>query len=386
MSDTLFDLAKLDNWQGVRPGMTRSEVQAALQQRGVEADAYGDDNLTAITDDWEMELHFSRDGADRLRQVSVDGVSIRWNGKPVLGLRLDDALRLIDSSASAHWQREDVTDKPFPDPLEAQTTPATSEQLLEEGTVWLPQRGLGLVIIEGQVFAIAWRASSDLPAQFAGPLTSEQRELSKRPDLEDYLQKKRHERFQLQQKRDPLTPLRTLVTIATIAALAFVGKKGFDEMRLWNQAPTINAKFIAVEPVPLTQFRGSLPPALKWMFPRPRRVMVDGYRVEFTAPDSTSPQQAVLERGEVYVAPREAGEEVPVVHVPGNPPRTKGLSRARDSAFLDYIPWAVAIGLLWLLTQFVIGLLPMVFRFAKPVAKQLTPSATVKDPDRPELR
>jgi len=94
----------------------------------------------------------------------------------------------------------------------------------------------------------------------------------------------------------------------------------------------------------------------------------------------------VLERGELYVPPEKAGDEVPIVHVAGDPPRTKGLSRARDSAFLDYVPWAIAIGALWLLVQFALGLVPAVLRIVPRLAKRFAPSGVVKDSDRPELR
>ena len=384
--DTLLDLAKLDAWCGMRPGMSRAQVLEALKARGVEAEEYGTDDLTAITDEWEMEFFFAKDGSERLRQLSIDGGEILWGGQPLLGIRLDDAWRLLGSPVTAVWQPGDATDTPFPEPPAAPVPPPTDEQLLEEGTVWLPERGLGLAIYAGEVIAVAWRATQDLPTQYAGPVTPAQRELSKRPDLESYLQEKRSERFKITVKKDPLSPMRTLVTLATIVALGLVGKKGFEEMKLWNQAPTLTARFVAVERVPMKQFRDFLPPALSWIFPRTKTVIVEAYRVEFTPPLEELPRQAVLERGELYVPPEKPGDEVPIVYLAGDPPRTKGLSRARDSAFIDYVPWAIAIGALWLIAQFAIGLLPAVFRVVPRLAKRLAPSGVFKDLDRPELR
>jgi len=384
--ETSFDLAKLDAWCGVRPGMTRAQVQEAMQPQGAELDEYGDDNLSAIADDWEMEFYFTTDGTQRLRQLSIDDAKVLWNGRPLLGISLEDALCLLGSPASAVWQAGDASSAPFAQPDQSAATPPTDEQLLAEGTVWLPERGLGLIVSEGRVISVAWRAPQDLPAKFAGPVTTAQRELSKRPDLEDYLQKKRLERFDLARKKDPLTHVRTLVTILTLAALVAVGKLGFVDTRLWSQAPTLAGTLVAVEKVPLKQFREFVPPALRWIFPRTRQVIVDGYRVEFTAPHEEQPKQAVLERGELYVAPQNIGDEVTVVYLDGNPPRTKGPARARDSAFIDYIPWVIAIGALWLLAQIVIGVLPAAFRILVRLTKRLTPSGVVADPDRPELR
>jgi hypothetical protein len=384
--DSPIDLAKLDAWCGVRPGMTRAQVLETLQQQGVEAEEYGSDNLTATTDAWEMQFYFATDDSRRLRQLSIEEGEILWGGQRLVGVRLDEALRLLGSPATAVWQANDVIHEPFPEPGDAPIAPVTDEELLEEGTVWLPERGLGLVIGEGEVIGVAWRAPQDLPTQFAGPVTNAQRELSTRPDLESHLDAKRAARFKAEEKKDPLSSLRTLLTVATIAALAFVAKKGFEEMQLWNKAPTLTAKFVAIENVPMKQFRDFLPPELRWLFPRLKPVIVEAYRVEFTAPREELPQQATLEQGELYVPPREAGDEVPVVYLSGNPPRVKGLARARDSAFVDYMPWAIAIGAIWLLAQFALGLLPAALSVVPRIVRRLAPKSVVKDVDRPELR
>lgn len=176
------------------------------------------------------------------------------------------------------------------------------------------------------------------------------------------------------------------MTIATVAALAWVGKLGFDESLVWNQAETLQAKFIAEEQVPMKQFRDYLPPALRWMVPPSRPVIVEGYRVEYFAPETEAIGQVVLERGELYVPPQNPGDEVPVAYVAGDPPRVKGLSRARDSAFVEYVPWAIAIGALWLLIHFALSFLPRVVRVAPRLIQRLAPSGVEKDPDRPELR
>jgi hypothetical protein len=382
--DSPFDLAKLDAWCGVRPGMTRTQVREMMQQRGVEVEDYGSDCLTATTDDWELEFDFTTDGTERLRQLSVDGDAILWQGQPLMGLRVDDALRLLGSPAGARWQSAE--DPPTPEAGAEPPPPPADEELLEEGTIWLPERGLGLLVFQGEVMEVAWRASPDLPKSFAGPVTEAQRQLSKRPDLENYLQVKRTEEYKREEKKDPLAPLRKLVTIATIVALVLVGKKGFEEMRLWNQAPTLTAKLVAVENVPMKQFRDFLPSAVRWLVPRTKPVIVEAYRVEFMPPSEASPQQAVLERGELYVPPQNPGDEVPVAYVAGTPSRVKGLSRARDSAFVDYMPWAMAIGALWLIIHFALGLLPAFLRVAPKLIKRFAPSGVIKDTDRPELR
>jgi len=180
--------------------------------------------------------------------------------------------------------------------------------------------------------------------------------------------------------------VRTLVTIATVAVLAWVGKLGFEESQVWNQAQTLQARFVAAEQVPMKQFRDYLPPALRWVVPPSRPVIVEAYRVEYFAPETEAVWQVVLEHGELHVPPQNPGDEVPVAYVAGNPPQVKGLSRARDSAFVEYVPWAIVIGALWLLIHFVLGFLPGALRVAPKLLQQFAPTGTGKDPDRPELR
>jgi hypothetical protein len=333
-----------------------------------------------------LEFSFTKDGAERLRQIAIDGEHILWNGQPLVGVRVDDAWRTIGSPANAVWEANDAMADPFPEMDGEPHNPRSDEELIEEGTVWLPDRGLGLVVCEGEVYGVVWRAIEDLPRHFAGPLTPAQRELSKRPDLEGHLRAKRSERYKLEAKKDPLSPVRTLVTIATVVALAWVGKLGFDESLVWSQAQTLQAKFIAEEQVPMKQFRDYLPPALRWVVPPGRPVIVEAYRVEYIAPMTEIIGQVVLERGELYVPPQNPGDEVPVAYVAGDPPRVKGLSRARDSAFVEYIPWAIAIGALWLIIHFALSFLPRVLRFAPKLIQRFAPTGVVKDPNRPELR
>ena len=99
--DSPVDLAKLDAWCGVRPGMTRAQVQEEMKRRGVDLEDYGSaDSLTATTDDWELGLDFTTDGMDRVRQMTIEGDAVQWNGQPLIGLRMDDAFHLLGSPAS----------------------------------------------------------------------------------------------------------------------------------------------------------------------------------------------------------------------------------------------------------------------------------------------
>ncbi|MGB8166790.1 MAG: hypothetical protein WCF18_04820 [Chthoniobacteraceae bacterium] len=389
---TSFDLAKLDAWCGCRPGMTRVQVEAALQAAAVKVEAYGPDNLNVTEDEWELELYFAHDGSDRLRQLSIDGDAVNWNGRPLMDLPLDEALRTIQPQGPWLWTSYDAVDTPFPDPSETTALPVTDEALLLETTIWLPERGLGLAIYEGAVFGVVWRSGPDLPAQYAGPVTDAQRELSRRTDLATYLREKQSLTIDVARPNDSLRFVRGAITLVTFAALALTAREGIKEMGQWGNAPTVKAKLLAVERGPLKQFFEYLPQPVTQCLPRwllagrwsGMPPETDLYRVEFTDAHDQR-REALLETAEFYVPPREIGEEVDVVYLDEDPPRVKGPSRVRDAALIEHIPWAISIGALWLLAQVALGLLPLMLRLLGPVIRKLLPSGKTIDPDRPEL-
>ncbi len=224
---------------------------------------------------------------------------------------------------------------------------------------------------------VAWRGAQDFPTQFAGPVTAAQRELSRRPDLEEYLREKRIVQSRVERKRKPLDYVRGALTVAAVVAVAMIARRGFHDTQMWAQAPGLPGKLLAFEHGPKKQFREYLPPPLPRLIPAGRPVETDLFRVEFHDPAGVR-REAVLEPSEFYVPPRAVGDEVQVIYAAGEPPRVHGPSRARDAAFIDYVPWAICVGVLWLAGQIFLGLLPLL--------RKLVPQATVSDADRPELR
>jgi hypothetical protein len=384
-----IDIARLDAWYGVRPGMRRAEVKAALEAQGFEVGEYGADNLTAMIDDWELECCLATDGSERLRQLAIEDEAVLWLGRPLVGIRLDEALRILQPLEAPQWTPQEAIPNPYPTLTEVPPESLSDESLLEAATVWLPQRCLGLAIYEGVVGGVIWRGAVDMPARYFGPVTEAQRELSLRPGLGEHLLEKRRQRTRreakIEARKDPFYWLRRVVTLATILALAWVAKGGFETMKTWNQAPILTSKFIALEQQPYKQFRDFMPPELRWLFPKLRIVLEDAYRVEYLTPAGER-REAVLPHAEVYISPRDPGTEVPIVYVEGDPPLVKGLAQARDSAFIEYTPIAIVIGTLWLAAQLLLSLLPTAGRIALPLFRRFIISrGTVKDPDRPEL-
>jgi hypothetical protein len=378
-----LDIADAESWFGLRPGMTRDQVLECLQAHGVDESDFDDGYIPTTIDGVGLDLWFEDDGAKRLRQISADDGTILWNGKPLLDARVDDALRAVEPlGRSPMWDATDVVGTPFPKAGNIPTGPFSDERLLEEGTVWLPDRGIGLAVCNGEIIGVAWRETRDLPAQFAGPVTEVQRQLSQRPDLGDYLRKTRAAQVRAATPKNPLAFLNTVLVIVCLALLGLVGRAGFHDMQRWNQAPIFTGKFVGMELVPRKKHFDLGPERLRRLMPDDPTRTREMYHVEYLDPAGRQ-QTVALEGADFYVPPRESGEDVQFAYIAGDPPEIKGPSRIRDAAFLDYLPWGIAVGVLFVVGQMVIGLLPRLLRLA---SRSLLPKRAPTDSDRPELR
>lgn len=358
---SIIDLARATHWFGFRPGMIQAEVCQRLQGLGIKEDLYSDDNFAAEVNGQHLGFWFEAEGAQRLRQIAAEGELV-WNDRPIINLRLDDALRAIEPlNRSPMWEANDAADEPFPAPGAGPAGPVTDEKLLEDGTVWLLDRGLGLVMWQGNVIDIVWRETRDLPAQFAGPVTETQRQLSKRLDLEKYLRDQAVAAELAAMPKNPRAPLHGLLVCICLGLLVYVAYRGFLEMKLWNTAPTLTGKFVSVEQVPREKHFDLGPEFIRQRMPDDPSHHREMYRIQYLDPSGRS-QEATIEAGEFYVPPREPGEVVQIAYVDGYPPRVKGLSRARDAAFVEYMPWAMAVGLFYIVGLFVLGIVPLTWR------------------------
>lgn len=329
----LTDIAHPETWFGFRPGMTRAEVMEKAKDLAVEFVSDEDETGAVTVNEQELEFWFATDGAQRVRQIAM-AESIAWAGKPLTDARVDDALRAMEPLPDAVWEANDAMGYPFPPADPTPSLPSTDEQLLEEGTIWLPDRGIGLVISQARVMGAVWRGSQDLPTQFAGPVTDTQRQISRRTDVEEYLWEKRRARNRVKIATSPLGWLRRAWTLVIIVVLALVARTGFQDTRRWAAAPVLTGRLVGMERGQAKHFLEYLPPSVTRYVPQRiltgalfgKRPETDIYRVEFVDPSGRR-QAARLESAEFYVPPREAGEETQVIYLSGDPPRVKGPSR-----------------------------------------------------------
>jgi hypothetical protein len=278
-----------------------------------------------------MELRFEEDGAQRLRQLAIDDAGCLWAGRPFIDRPVHEALDAMgESGRGAKWRPEDAAYEAFDDLEELGAGPFRDETLLEDGTLWIPQRALGLTMCEGSVCDVVWRRAEDVPRQFAGPFTEAQRAISQRGDLADYLRAQTTNVA----KTKPWNPVQWVLMFLLIAVFAYLGREAWRETQRWQTAVTLPAQVVAIE-------KATSKP---WM---------DHYRVRYTDPMGRT-QVSRLERREFYVAPTEVGQEVQVAYA-SNPPEARGPSYGRDAAFLHYLPQFVGVFIVYWLGMFAAG-------------------------------
>jgi hypothetical protein len=335
-ADSHLDLSKLDQWHGLRPGMSRSEVRAAMIAAGL--DPAGDASDAANLDiyDWGMELRFTTDGTDRLPQILLDDEDAQWAGQPLAGVPLDTALRTLGTAGdSARWRPEDAVDAD--DLVPPPAGPFSDEALLREGTVWLPSLRLGLVLCEGLVNQIVWRDAPDVPREMIGPVTPAQRQLSLRSDLAEHLRKEWVSHIKVE--GPPADPRVYALGIACFLALVFIGWLSWLETKRWSSdAVMLTGKVLAMETLP-------------------GRLKQQSFRIEFLDPTGRPHETNLIDR-DFYITPREIGQEVHLYYSKDDPPRVMGEFRVRDAAFSRYMPWAAGVGGVFVVGRLVLGLIP----------------------------
>lgn len=389
------DLAQVTEWCGCRPGQTRAQVLATFASAGTEAKAYGSDQLTVTEEDVEWEFYFSTDGSDRLQQIAVDGTSLLWAGRPLSGAGFTDLLHTVAIPRDAFWTKTDAAADPYDELTGKDPQIVPDEALLSEGTLWLPERGLGLVIWNGSLMDVVWRDVQNLPTASAGPVTEAQIELASRPDFEDILLARAQQQVILKRPQDPARFLRGLLTTVAIMALALTVLDGFQERTLWSKALLVPATLEKVERGPLKQFLEYLPTSITQVLP-PWLLSGEGWRtlpqtniyVMSFADSQGNIRKVRLEAAEFYVPPREIGEEADLNVIAGDPPRVKGPARVNDAAFMEHVPWVIAIGFVWLLGQGLLSAIVFLWRQMKPnqdLAHRTIETRTQQERDRADL-
>ncbi|HEV7281429.1 MAG TPA: DUF3592 domain-containing protein [Pirellulaceae bacterium] len=314
--------------QGVgdwRLGASRDDVLRRLAERGIKSESEIDDGDLLIVDDLEVELKFGR--SQRLCEITAESERLTLAGHAVIGARLHevvDRLRVDDSETL--WTLEEQGDEEELDAVAAK--PPTDEELISEGSLWIPRLGLGFDLWRGEVLCVRMRQPADVPPSGVGALTPSQRRLLAKPDLsnsltdEDSTPKRPPNRYQ------------QVLTIALMGAMGWLIWTAIDYQRKWSASPSVEGEVIAVEPPPPEPFPSEFTVAYH----------VDGKE-----------HRTVFGVADVYMT-RAVGDKVDVRYLPDAPDQPMGPARVNDAAFLRFMPWGIGIFGAYLALQLLISI------------------------------
>ena len=355
-----LDVSTEAAWRGLQLGMTRDAALAVMEEADEpHSTAGGDECWLATEGDWDMELRFEESGQQLLRQITWNAGDLTWKGGLISNVPFHEALQCFGSDAEgAAWSPDDAADDLFDGSGPVNTGVVADEDLLATGTLWLPKKSLGLVMCEGLVLLAVCRRESDMPPLSAGPVTAAQLNLSKQPNLANMLRKRRNSGSVSNAPSMKWTPLQWVIAAVFVLSLITLAKRGFVEMQAWQQAEVLTGTLINIEE-------------------RPVKEGGDLYHVAYKDPKGQR-QQVALERADFYVSPRQPGDEVQICYVAEDPPRVKGPSRAKDAAFLKYLPQFIGLLGIYVVVQMIAGFFGPRPSAPAPAVAQPAPSPFTK--------
>jgi hypothetical protein len=323
MSDDLWSVELGRGIGVIELGATREEIARNLAEKNIVLDADDEDDWLWV-EELDAELRFKTTQPPVLREILVEDDRLRFASLGVIGKRLHeivDLLRVSDTETLWRLERDDDAESEqgalHPD------YPVTDNMLLDHGTLWIPNLGLGLAMVRGEITTVRLRKPEESPKRGLGPLTPAQRELSARKDLSLYLLR----------PGGPISPRRRAVQkalgIALAVSLALLVWQAINYQRQWDHAPVVEGQVIAVQP--------------------PGATFPDEFTILYR--DLTGREhQVVFKPADVYVL-RVVGEKVEVRYLPEAPDQPLGPARVRDAAFLKYMPWGIGMVAAYLVLQ-----------------------------------
>lgn len=321
------------NWGPVVLGQPRPQVVEELTKAGMDVeDEQGEETIYLF--DPEFELTFAAEEPANLLQIVIEDADLQVGGLPLLKTTLDQALLAVQINAfeEAFWRMEDEPSDSLPaniDPT-AEKSPAPSpQQLIAEGTLWIPSLGLGLVMWKGIVSKVALRQPQDSPPAGVAPLTEQQLELAMQQELP-----------KPPQPDAPPSLLSRLVRIFTtlifLALGCFLGVSAIRHQKLWNEAPHAKGTLVAIEPND---------PVKK----------ADVYVIDYEDLEGKK-HQARFTLADMYV-PQAIGDTVDVVFLPSAPDQPLGPAKVKDITFTTFVPWGIGLMAVYVVTNAVLTIL-----------------------------
>jgi hypothetical protein len=191
----------------------------------------------------------------------------------------------------------------------------TDEQLLNGGTLWMKDLGVGFQLTRGKITTLYLCDPAILPQTGQGEFTGAQRHLSEKMQIAS---------FKTPVARTPHAErvFKIGLMLLSLLVIAFFARRAWEEKKRWDNALEVQAEVIAVWPPPPEPFPSK-------------------FRVTYQDRVGKS-HEIDLGESDVYGTP-QLGDKVALRYLPDYPQTALGPIKFRDIAFDQFVPYLLVI-------------------------------------------
>jgi hypothetical protein len=309
-------------------GMPRHEILQILKDKNLDAEAMSGGNQVYVLE-MDIKLHFRAEPPCHLHLIEVSNERVRFGTLKIMWDFPHNFFASITSTGTLWFDDLSQINRTFP--KSASLKSPTDEQLLDGGTLWMKDLGVGFELTRGKITTLYLCDPADLPQVGYGEFTGAQRHLSEKMQIAS---------FRTPIARTPPAERAVKISLMLIAMLviAFFGKRAWEEKKRWGNTPEVQAEVVSVWPAPPEPF--------------PSRFRV-------TYQDQLGKTHEVeLGENDFYSTP-QVGDKVALRYLPESPQTALGPIKFRDIAFDNFVPYLLGtIGVYFVLhltSGFVIG-------------------------------
>ncbi len=216
-------------------GMPRHELLQILKDRNHDTETLSRGNAVYVLE-MDTKLYFSDEPPFRLDLIDVSNELARFGSLRIMWDFPHNQFASIPSASTLWFDDLAQINRTFPE----STTPRnpTDEQLLNSGTLWMKDLGVGFQLTRGAITTLYLCDPAHLPQIGYGEFTGAQRHLS--------------EKMQLASFRKPITgtlpaarAFKISLMLIAMLVLAFLGRRAWNEKKRWDNASEGSCPFCA---------------------------------------------------------------------------------------------------------------------------------------------
>jgi hypothetical protein len=289
-------------------GMPRDEILQILREKKLDSEPLAGSNAIYVLD-MDIKLYFRSEPPYQLNLIEVSNERVRFGTLKIMWDFPHNLFASIPSSGTLWFDDLAQINRVHPE----STTPRNplDEQLLDGGTLWMKDLGVGFELTRGKITTLYLCDPADLPQKGNGEFTGTQRHLSERMQLASF-------RKPIARNLPAERAFKVCLLLIAMLVVAFLGRQAWEEKKRWDNAPEVEAEVASVWPPPPDPFPS---------------------RSHITYKDQLGKTHDVeLENNHFFGTP-QVGDKVTLRYLPDSPQTALGPVMFRDIAFDHFVPY-----------------------------------------------